>query len=712
MTSTASITSAGGNITLTADKMALNGGAGTESIATSGTGGITLKPLTAGVAVNLGSAGDTTPITLELGPTELDTITAGTLTIGGAASGIINVSAVIAPLSFKTLALAQNTIFAAAGGFTADVTSSTVFEKMTVTGTVSITAGALFTANAVGYTWNGTHSFTFLANDSTDAISGTFTGPTLTNFLGSTLTAAQSYTAGTGNDFVVGPPPPPTGPTPFFLGSAGTTGSGTGGGIIEAPDATASASLGRWESIRTGAVLASNGSITFRGHMELNSGAPPVTANDFQGIWKYNGTDTRLKARSGTAAPGTGGALYDMLALNPTISPGGLITFFGTLRLNTGAPQVTNDNNYGLWSELGGGTVRLLLREGDSIGSSTFFRGFNVASSDVNTVALNPQLASGSAMVHIDASGGGSQLTVVAEEGQSAPGGGTWSGLHGNSSDPRLSPQGDMSFIGFEDVGNNRFQGIYSRARTTAIGTSGATVQARAGSAAPGTGGATFKEFERPTLYDGGMAFRGFLNTNGDNAADTKGQGVWAGAFGSLLPVVRTGDTSAEIPTIPVGSTVNSVWSPFSNAPGSITMRVSLLDSGAVETRAILGSTGGTLRVIAKVGDAAPGLAGETFVNFDHPVIGDGDQIAFAASTNTGSYGVWRQAPGGGALSLIMKVGDTISTSEGNKVISKISLPGGTSEDRKFESRCMDASGRLLIHVTFPDGSTSLLLGN
>jgi hypothetical protein len=59
-----------------------------------------------------------------------------------------------------------------------------------------------------------------------------------------------------------------------------------------------------------------------------------------------------------------------------------------------------------------------------------------------------------------------------------------------------------------------------------------------------------------------------------------------------------------------------------------------------------------------------------------------------------------------------MKVGDIISTSEGNKFVSEISLPGGTSEDRQFESRCMDASGRLLIHVTFPDGSTSLLLGN
>ena len=138
-------------------------------------------------------------------------------------------------------------------------------------------------------------------------------------------------------------------------------------------------------------------------------------------------------------------------------------------------------------------------------------------------------------------------------------------------------------------------------------------------------------------------------------------------------------------------------------------MRVGLSNGG--ETRAIVGSTGGVMRVIAKVSDAAPGLAGETFTNFDHPVIGDGDQVAFTASTNAGSYGIWKEASGGGALSLVVKVGDTISTSEGDKVVSEISLPGTTTDDRKFESRCMDTTGRLLIHVTFADGTTSLLLG-
>jgi hypothetical protein len=117
------------------------------------------------------------------------------------------------------------------------------------------------------------------------------------------------------------------------------------------------------------------------------------------------------------------------------------------------------------------------------------------------------------------------------------------------------------------------------------------------------------------------------------------------------------------------------------------------------------------MRVIAKLDNAAPGLPGEVFVNFDHPVIGDGDQVAFTAATDAGTYGIWKQAPGGGALSLVMKVGDIISTGTGNKVVAELALPGATSDDRKFEERCMDATGRLLIHVTFSDGTTSLLLG-
>ena len=194
-------------MTLIADEINLNSVTAntTELISTSGSGMVTLKPKTAGVTINVGTSTDFASAPLEIGNLELDNITAPTLAIGDASSGSINVSSVIAPLNFKTLALGNNTTFAATGGFTADVTSASVFEKVTVTGTVNITAGAALTLNSAGgYIWNGTDTFTMLSNDAGDAITGTFTGPTLTTFLGSALTAQQSYTGGSGNDLVIG----------------------------------------------------------------------------------------------------------------------------------------------------------------------------------------------------------------------------------------------------------------------------------------------------------------------------------------------------------------------------------------------------------------------------------------------------------------------------------------------------------------------------
>ncbi|MBC7968376.1 MAG: hypothetical protein H7Z17_20920 [Fuerstia sp.] len=144
-----------------------------------------------------------------LSDAELDLITtAGTLQIGDSNSGAITVSADISPANYKTLAIGNNVTFAGTGGFSSDVgPTAATFEKISVTGTVTITAGAtLAVASTGGYVFNGTDSFTFLTNDAGDLISGTFTGPTLTNFLGSALTATISYTGGTGNDLVISGP--------------------------------------------------------------------------------------------------------------------------------------------------------------------------------------------------------------------------------------------------------------------------------------------------------------------------------------------------------------------------------------------------------------------------------------------------------------------------------------------------------------------------
>ena len=172
-----------------------------------GTNVVAVRQRTLNQQINLG-ANDSAGV-LGLTDAELDRITAGTVQIGDANSGAINVSAVISPANYKTLAIGHNVTFGREGGFRSDVgpTAST-YEKITVTGTVAITPGAtLAVASTGGYVYNGSDAFTFLNNDAGDLITGAFTGPTLTNFLGSSLEVAMSYIGGTGNDLVLNAKP-------------------------------------------------------------------------------------------------------------------------------------------------------------------------------------------------------------------------------------------------------------------------------------------------------------------------------------------------------------------------------------------------------------------------------------------------------------------------------------------------------------------------
>ncbi|MCY2983820.1 MAG: Ig-like domain-containing protein, partial [Planctomycetota bacterium] len=193
-----------GSITLIGDTMDF---AATSAINAGTANTVNLRQRTSTVAINIGA--DTLAATPVLGLTdaELDVIAAATVNIGNASSGPISVSGVISPLNYKTLNFGKDTTFGATSGFASRIgPTKTIFDKIAVTGTVAITAGATFTPVAAGYVPVLLDSFTFIDNDSTDAITGSFTLPSLANFLGSTFTGLESYAAGTGNDFVIAVP--------------------------------------------------------------------------------------------------------------------------------------------------------------------------------------------------------------------------------------------------------------------------------------------------------------------------------------------------------------------------------------------------------------------------------------------------------------------------------------------------------------------------
>ncbi|MDB6138610.1 MAG: hypothetical protein JWO94_1682, partial [Verrucomicrobiaceae bacterium] len=454
-------------------------------------------------------------------------------------------------------------------------------------------------------------------------------------------------------------------------------------------------SVGTWGSIRSGMAIASSGALAFRGYLNLSA---TVTANDFQGIWKTpdgTGASATQVARSGNAAPDVPGGMFDVLPFNPVINSLARTSFVGFLRVGMGGVNTSNDS--GIWSELGGSGLHLVLREGDALAGGIVKAAAPsgwVATSENGKAAFNVRLSNGSALVRASLAGGTATLVTLATEGGTAPGGGTFDTFVGNSNDARMNSGGDVAFLSYLQAGGS---GLWYQSAAGSLGT-----VVRSGGTAPGLA-ETFLSFERPTLGTGIIAFRAFLSVHG--------QSVWKGnptTPGSIAIIGKTGDTT--FPGMPAGSKLWSIWSPFSNASGKVAFRVSVLDASSVETRAIVTDSDGTAKIIAKAGDSAPGSGGQKFVSFDHPVIGDGNHTAFIASTTGGTVGLWRQSGGGGPIELLLRVGDTIPGASGSEVISTITIPGTATADRLNEQRCVDATGRVLVHVSYNSGNTGMLM--
>lgn len=468
-------------------------------------------------------------------------------------------------------------------------------------------------------------------------------------------------------------------------------------------DATPGVTGGAWASFRSGMTMASSGAMAYRGYLAISGS---VTANNFQGIWKCTDGilgDSTLVTRSGvTLEPSTGSALFDVLPLNPVINNAGQASFIGFLRVGSGSPAVTSSTDTGVWSELGTGGLKKLVREGDTLSGSTVSTvapSTWIAEGDT-AAAFAVKLGTGSALVRVDVAGATVTPSFIVKEGDTAPvltGGdaGTFDSMVGNENDPRMDAAGNVAFLGNVLPSG---QGIWYKTAAGALASVANTHEA-----APGLGGPVFTGFERPSLSGDGstLAFRAFLT-------GASGQAVFKGTPAAPVAIAKTNDTAVS--GIPGGSRLWSVWSPFTNNTGKVAFRASLMDGSGNETRAIVTDTDGTLRVIAKVGQTAPGLGAETFVNFDHPIIGDGGQCAFMAATSSGAVGLFRQAAGGGALSLIMAVGDVVNFPGGSDTIALMVIPGGSTDDRKYETKAIDAAGRILVHVTYASGRTGIVL--
>ncbi len=282
-----------------------------------------------------------------------------------------------------------------------------------------------------------------------------------------------------------------------------------------------------------------------------------------------------------------------------------------------------------------------------------------------------------------------------------------------------MDAQGNLVFCALTTTGNK--EGIWYQP----VG--GATTKVfYAGDTAPGTSGATFLRIQRPSMgSNGGITFRASLNTNGDNAANTRNDGIWAGDAAnpaSFTCVLRRGDGQSVVSNLPAGSLVGNPWGGWLSNGNLGAWRAWLDVNGdgnsaaPTDVNAIYTNLSGSMLLALKVSDAAPGTAGAVFSGFDLPMVGGDNQYAFLGNLSGGdtvtanNQGLWKSAPNGGALTLVLRKGDSVMTSEGTKLVSKIDVPGSNQTDRRWEQPVMDNTGRMVVFVTFTDNSTAQLL--
>jgi hypothetical protein len=355
------------------------------------------------------------------------------------------------------------------------------------------------------------------------------------------------------------------------------------------------------------------------------------------GIWSEGSGSLALVARAGNQAPGTpDGATYFLFTPLPT-SCGGFCTsrWLGSPVLLDdeghtaftallGGADVTSSNGTGIWSERSG-SLRLVARKGSQAPTAPVGVVFT------SEFFPNPSAeANGYAVAFPRLNAAGHTAFYAAAYSSTAGTSGIWSESSGGLSLAANLPA-VLSMPTFNDVGQTAFSQNtpwYSDIGGVWLETSGGSAVLAAKSAhAPGTpagvnfgsyyhdGLASTLAFGVPGLNNQGqVAFRAFLTGSGVDS--TNSNGIWSNESGSLALVARAGD----------------------QAPG--------LPSGAAFQR------------VSSVSSTPLGPDGRAA--FGDPVLNNAGQIAFRAGLSNGGTGVWA-TDSAGELELIARTGDLLN---------------------------------------------------
>jgi hypothetical protein len=266
----------------------------------------------------------------------------------------------------------------------------------------------------------------------------------------------------------------------------------------------------------------------------------------------------------------------------------------------------------------------------------------------------------------------GEALQAIALSGDSAPGGGFFSGF----GVPQLNNTSQVAFWGGVAGGP---PGIF-------VASPGLAHQKIAQVGDPRPGGGTFGTFNSAvTLNDSGQV--GFF---GSRFEAPQIGGLFVGKSGGMPQKVV-----AQNDVIDGAGTVNGISTPWDmNSTGQLAFLLQILGSPYGNTSGVFyGSGGGTPSLLALAGAPAPGTDGGIFGNLraDNIDINDAGQVAFWAGINSSPTGVWN--------------GVYLSTAGSSPVpwfMKNRSLPDGSSAIQMggaSRSIALSESGELAVYV-------------
>ena len=342
----------------------------------------------------------------------------------------------------------------------------------------------------------------------------------------------------------------------------------------------------------------------------------------------------RRVAVTGDAAPS--GGTFDRFGAEsmPIVAPvnaRGDVAFFATLSRG-GA-----DEGLFLWSR---GRLTAVAREGDRVAGIGRLSGFGKhpipALSDDGTVVFAAAITGGRAVEGLFAAQNG-RVRPIAVSGAAAPG--VTSGVLASLDAPAVNAKGDVAFLATVRRGRESLEAVYLASR--------GQLQKIVAQGDPAPAGGAFAGFGPPALNrDGTVAF----------GAAIEGRAVPGGIFvwkaGQLRMVLGAGDET------PIGG----IFAKFSERlgfgdQGTIAFHGQL--KAAPVAAGIFAIDEGRTRVVARLGDAAPG--GGTLSNFGlWPAVSTKGVIAFTAAVDGGPSPVIVVLVAGDGPRRVVGVGDSV----------------------------------------------------